>query len=143
MRLGHVTEKKTKSESGVKHELEMKSGHGLLAQIEDNTPVLRQSRKIRAKQDRLAQIKQTKNRQMNNTYDAKLSSSLRSHNTTTNPQSSPSSIPHLIGSYKLFMAHFYSSNTKMKLGSGQEPHPSKVLYIGPSKRLNGYHAPRA
>jgi hypothetical protein len=40
MRLGHATEKKTKSESGVKHELEMKSGHGLLAQIEDNTPVL-------------------------------------------------------------------------------------------------------
>jgi hypothetical protein len=41
MRLGHATETKTESESGVKHELEMKSGRGLLAQFEDNTPVLR------------------------------------------------------------------------------------------------------
>jgi hypothetical protein len=30
----------------------------------------------------------------------------------------------------------------MNLGSGKEPHPSRVLYIGPSKRLNDYYAPR-
>jgi hypothetical protein len=29
------------------------------------------------------------------------------------------------------------------LGSGKEPQPSRVLYIGPSKRLNDYYAPRA
>jgi hypothetical protein len=33
--------------------------------------------------------------------------------------------------------------TKMKLESGNEPQPSKVLYIGPSKRLNDYYAPMA
>jgi hypothetical protein len=32
---------------------------------------------------------------------------------------------------------------KMKLGSGKEPQPSRILYIGPSKRLNDYYAPRA
>jgi hypothetical protein len=26
----------------------------------------------------------------------------------------------------------------MKLESGNEPHPSRVLYIGPNKRLNDY-----
>jgi hypothetical protein len=31
----------------------------------------------------------------------------------------------------------------MKLGSGKEPQPSRVLYIGPSKRLNDYYAPMA
>jgi hypothetical protein len=31
----------------------------------------------------------------------------------------------------------------MKLGSGKEPHPFSVLYVGPSKRLNDYFAPRA
>jgi hypothetical protein len=31
----------------------------------------------------------------------------------------------------------------MKLGSCNEPHPSRILYIDPSKRLNGYYAPRA
>jgi hypothetical protein len=35
------------------------------------------------------------------------------------------------------------SNAKIKLGSGKELHPSRVLYIGPSKRLNDYYAPRA
>jgi hypothetical protein len=30
---------------------------------------------------------------------------------------------------------------KMKLGSGKDPHPSRVLYIGPSKMLNDYYAP--
>jgi hypothetical protein len=29
------------------------------------------------------------------------------------------------------------------LGSGKKLHPSRVLYIGPSKRLNDYYAPRA
>jgi hypothetical protein len=32
---------------------------------------------------------------------------------------------------------------KMKLGSDKEPHPFRVLYIGPSKRLNDYYAPMA
>jgi hypothetical protein len=41
------------------------------------------------------------------------------------------------------MAHFYSKNLKMKLGSGNEPQPSRVLYIGLSKRLKDYYAPRA
>jgi hypothetical protein len=31
---------------------------------------------------------------------------------------------------------------KMKLRSGKKPHPSRVLYIGPSKRLNDYYTPR-
>jgi hypothetical protein len=30
----------------------------------------------------------------------------------------------------------------MKLKSGKEPHPPRVLFIGPSKRLNDYYAPR-
>jgi hypothetical protein len=42
-----------------------------------------------------------------------------------------------------FLAHFYSRNAKIKLGSGKEPHPSRVLYIGPNKRLNDYYAPIA
>jgi hypothetical protein len=29
------------------------------------------------------------------------------------------------------------------LGSGKKPIHSSVLYIGPSKRLNDYYAPRA
>jgi hypothetical protein len=32
---------------------------------------------------------------------------------------------------------------KMKLESGNESHPSRVLYIGSNKRLNDYYAPRA
>jgi hypothetical protein len=32
---------------------------------------------------------------------------------------------------------------KMKLGSGKEPQPSRILYIGPSKMLNDYYTPRA
>jgi hypothetical protein len=31
----------------------------------------------------------------------------------------------------------------MKLESGNETYPSMVLYIGQSKRLNDYYAPRA
>jgi hypothetical protein len=38
------------------------------------------------------------------------------------------------------MADFYSRKFEMKLGSGKEPHPSRVLFIGPSKRLNDYYA---
>jgi hypothetical protein len=53
-------------------------------------------------------------------------------------------LPHLIGNLKIvFLAHFYTRNAKMKLGSDKEPQPSRVLYIGPSKRLNDYYAPRA
>jgi hypothetical protein len=32
---------------------------------------------------------------------------------------------------------------RMKLESGKKSQPSIVLYIGPSKRLNDYYAPRA
>jgi hypothetical protein len=42
-----------------------------------------------------------------------------------------------------FLAHFYSRKYEMKLGSDKESHPSRVLYIGPSKKLNNYYAPRA
>jgi hypothetical protein len=41
------------------------------------------------------------------------------------------------------LAHFYTRNAKMKLGSVKEPIHSRVVYIGPSKRLNNYYAPRA
>jgi hypothetical protein len=41
------------------------------------------------------------------------------------------------------MTHFYSRNKKMKLGSGKELQPSRILYIGLTKRLNDYYAPRA
>jgi hypothetical protein len=34
-------------------------------------------------------------------------------------------------------------NVKIKLGTGKELQPSRVLYIGPIKRLNDYYAPRA
>jgi hypothetical protein len=57
--------------------------------------------------------------------------------------SSPPSLPHLIGMKNIFLTHFYTTNAKMKLGSGKESQPSRVLYIGPSKRLNDYYAPRA
>jgi hypothetical protein len=49
--LGHATKRKTKFESGVKHELEMKSGRGLLAQFEDNTPVLLQTQNLSKKKE--------------------------------------------------------------------------------------------
>jgi hypothetical protein len=38
-----------------------------------------------------------------------------------------------------FLTHFYSTDVKIKLESGKEPQPSKVLYICPSKRLNDYY----
>jgi hypothetical protein len=41
------------------------------------------------------------------------------------------------------LTHFYTTNLKMKLESGNEPHPYRVLYIDPSKRLNNYYAPMA
>jgi hypothetical protein len=49
----------------------------------------------------------------------------------------------LIGMKNRFLAHFYSRNSKIKFRSGKEPQPSRILYIGPSKRLNDYYAPRA
>ncbi len=52
-------------------------------------------------------------------------------------------LPHLIENKNVFLAHFYTTNARMKLGSGKELQPSRVLYIGPSKRLNDYYAPRA
>jgi hypothetical protein len=40
------------------------------------------------------------------------------------------------------MAHLYSMKYKMKLRSANEPHPSRVLYIGSSKMVNDYYAPK-
>jgi hypothetical protein len=63
---------------------------------------------------------------------------------TADPQRSPPSLPHLIIGMEMSFWHTSTlANTKMKLGSGKEPQPSRVLYIGPSKRLNDYSAPRA
>jgi hypothetical protein len=62
---------------------------------------------------------------------------------TADPWRSPPSLPHLIGNENVFLAHFYTTNVRMKLGSGKEPQPSRVLYIGLSKRLNDHYAPRA
>jgi hypothetical protein len=42
-----------------------------------------------------------------------------------------------------FLAHFYSRKYEMILESGKEPHPPRVLFIGPRKRLNDYYAPMA
>jgi hypothetical protein len=61
---------------------------------------------------------------------------------TTDPRRPPSSFPYLIGNENVFLAHFYTTNTRMKLGSDKEPQPSRVLYIDPSKRLNDYYTPR-
>jgi hypothetical protein len=44
--------------------------------------------------------------------------------------------------WKLKLAHFYSRKYEIKVGSGKEPQPSRVLYIGPSKKLNDYYARR-
>jgi hypothetical protein len=52
-------------------------------------------------------------------------------------------LTHLIGNENLLLAHFYNTNVRMKLESGKQPQPSRVLYIIPSKRLNDYYAPRA
>jgi hypothetical protein len=42
-----------------------------------------------------------------------------------------------------FLPHFYFKKYKIKLRSGKELHPSMVIYISSSKRLNYYYAPRA
>jgi hypothetical protein len=39
------------------------------------------------------------------------------------------------------MTHFYSRNEKIKLKSGNELRPSRILDIDPSKKLNDYYAP--
>jgi hypothetical protein len=59
------------------------------------------------------------------------------------PRRSPPSLSHLIGNENVLLAHFYTTNARMKLGSGKEPQPSRVLYIGLSKRLIDYYAPKA
>jgi hypothetical protein len=41
------------------------------------------------------------------------------------------------------MTHFYIKKYEIKLKSDKESHPSRALYIGPSKRLNDYYASRA
>jgi hypothetical protein len=42
----------------------------------------------------------------------------------------------------MFLAHFYSRDARIKLGSGKKPQPYRVLYIVSNKRLNNYYAPR-
>jgi hypothetical protein len=42
----------------------------------------------------------------------------------------------------LFLPHFYYSKYKIKLESGNEPYPSRVLYISLSKTINDYYAPK-
>jgi hypothetical protein len=44
---------------------------------------------------------------------------------TTDPWRSERSLPHLIGNENVFLAHFYTTNARIKLGSGKEPHPLK------------------
>jgi hypothetical protein len=55
-------------------------------------------------------------------HDPKIKFSLRTNKSTTDPQRSPSSLPHLIGTKNYFLAHFYTRNVKIKLGSGKKPH---------------------
>jgi hypothetical protein len=62
---------------------------------------------------------------------------------TAGPQRSSPSLYHLIGMKNVFLAHFYTTNAKINLESGKEPQRSRVIYIGPSKMLNDYYAPRA
>jgi hypothetical protein len=80
---------------------------------------------------------------MNNTKRSNTSFSIEIQTRFTfNPRRSPLSLPYLISGMKNeFLTHFYSRNYEMKLGSGKEPHLSRVLYIGPRKRLNDYYAP--
>jgi hypothetical protein len=52
--------------------------------------------------------------------------------------------PLFYGKLKIeFLTHFYSRKCEMKLKSGNEPQPSRILYIGLTKRLNDYYAPMA
>jgi hypothetical protein len=54
---------------------------------------------------------------------------------------SPHFLFYLIKKIKtVFLAHFYPKKYKIKTGSGNELQPSKILYIGSSKRLNNYYA---
>jgi hypothetical protein len=39
----------------------------------------------------------------------------------------------------MFLTHFNTRNVKIKLKSGKKLHPSMVIYIGTSKRLNDYY----
>jgi hypothetical protein len=60
--------------------------------------------------------------------------------TTTEVTVLPSSFYYWNGNK--FLAHFYCRKYEIKLGSGKESHPSRMLYIGPSKRLNDYYGSR-
>jgi hypothetical protein len=39
------------------------------------------------------------------------------------------------------MTHFYYRKYEIKLESVKKPHPSMVIFIGSTKRLNNYNAP--
>jgi hypothetical protein len=42
---------------------------------------------------------------------------------TADPRRSLPFLPHLIGNENVLLAHFYTTNARMKLGSGKETHP--------------------
>jgi hypothetical protein len=42
---------------------------------------------------------------------------------SADPRRSPPSLPHLIRNENVFLAHFYTTNARTKLGSGKELHP--------------------
>jgi hypothetical protein len=69
--------------------------------------------------------------------------SIEIYKTTYEPRRSPSSLPHLIIEIENeFLTHFYSTKYEMRLRSGNELHPSRVLHIDPVKMLNNYYTPR-
>jgi hypothetical protein len=42
----------------------------------------------------------------------------------------------------MFLTQFYTTNVKMNFENGNEPQPSRVLYIVSNKRLNDYYTTR-
>jgi hypothetical protein len=78
----------------------------------------------------------------NITYEQQKPSFLLKFNKiTTDSWRSPPSLPHLIGTKIWVLGSLLLYECEMKLGSGNELHPSRVLYIGPTKMLNNYYAP--
>jgi hypothetical protein len=53
---------------------------------------------------------------------------------TADPWRSPPSLPHLIGNENVFLAHFYATDARVKLGSGKETHPFKGPIYWPKQK---------